>query len=569
MFHLRALCLRHSAFAALLCTAMLPPSALSEILRFAAQGDIATLDPHAKNDRFNNAMVQHLYEPLALRGPDLKVIPGLALTWVQVPQKDNKIPLWRVTLRPSVTFHEGQPFTADDVVFSITRAQSPQSHLQSAASSLGRVRRIDATTVEFDTMKPNPLFIETLTLIPIMSQAWAKAHGAEQPGNLSANQETYAHRHANGTGPLRNAVWKPDISLTMDANSNLWARANEGKASGGNLGNVTQVLFTPLQSVSTRVAALATGAVDLVVDLSPNDRAYLASNKALKTVSGLENRIIYFGFDVKSPHLRHGTLADNPLQKSQVRQALWQAIDYATLQKQVLKGDHLPTGAMVTALTTGYDPALNTLPRYDPTAARAQLAQACYPNGFTLGLNCPSDRHPVDEVLCKAVTNFWSKVGVQARLRLQPKTQYFAELEKTGADVFLMGWGGATTDAMYSLKPLVHSAVSSTNGTSSFGSVAGKFNYGGIVDPSLDVLIDKAEIEQNPALRKTLLLQALQKVKQEAYVIPLFQQAILWGMQSRINAVPRADNRLEIFRVQVETSAVNVGSVTTRNIPAQ
>lgn len=564
MFHLR-----HATLAALFCTTVLPLSTLSETLRFAAQGDIATLDPHAKNDRFNNAMVQHLYEPLAMRRPDLKVIPGLALAWVQVPQKDNKIPLWRVTLRPGVTFHEGQSFTADDVVFSITRAQSPQSHLQSAASSLGRVRRIDATTVEFDTVKPNPLFIETLTLIPIMSQAWAKVHGAEQPGNLSANQETYAHRHANGTGPLRNAVWKPDVSLTMDANASWWARANGGNASGGNLGNVTQVLFTPLQSVSTRVAALATGAVDLVVDLSPNDRAYLASNQALKTVSGLENRIIYFGVDVKSPHLRQGTLADNPLQKSQVRQALWQAIDYATLQKQVLKGDHLPTGAMVTALTTGYAPALNTLPRYDPIAARAQLAQAGYPNGFTLGLNCPSDRHPVDEVLCKAVTNFWSKVGVQTRLRLQPKAQYFAELEKTGADVFLMGWGGATTDAMYSLKPLVHSTASGKSSTSSSSSVAGQFNYGGIADPSLDALIDQAEIEQNPALRTPLMLQALQKVKQEAYVIPLYQQAILWGMQTRISAAPRADNRLEIFRVRVEAGAVNLGAVAIRNTLSQ
>lgn len=544
--------LRNTAFAALLCTAVLPLPVFSEILRFAAQGDIATLDPHAKNDRFNNAMVQHLYEPLAMRGPDLKVIPGLALTWVPIPAKNGTSNLWRVTLRPGVTFHEGQPLTADDVVFSITRAQSPQSHLQSAASELGRVRRIDATTVEFDTRKPNPLFVETLTLIPIMSQAWAKAHGAELPGNLSAAQETYAHRHANGTGPLRNAVWKPDVSLTMDANAGWWARTNEGRATGGSLGNVTQVVFQPIQSVATRVAALATGAVDLVVDLSPNDRAYLGSNKALKTVSGIENRIIYFGFDVKSAKLRQSTLSDNPLKKPWVRQALWQAIDYATLQKQVLKGEHQPTGAMVTPLTTGYAPALDTLPRFDPAAARAQLAQAGYPNGFALNLNCPSDRHPVDEVLCKAVANFWSKVGVTTRLRLQPKTQYFAELEKTGADAFLMGWGGATTDAMYSLKPLMHSAAS---GASASAGVAGQFNYGGIADPSLDALIDQAETEQNPVLRTSLMLQALQKVKQEAYVVPLYRQAILWGMQTRISAAPRADNRLEIFRVRVQTEA--------------
>ncbi len=544
--------LRNTAFAALLCTAVLPLPVFSEILRFAAQGDIATLDPHAKNDRFNNAMVQHLYEPLAMRGPDLKVVPGLALTWVPMPAKNGTSNLWRVTLRPGVTFHEGQPFTADDVVFSITRAQSSQSHLQSAASELGRVRRIDATTVEFDTRKPNPLFVETLTLIPIMSQAWAKAHGAELPGNLSAAQETYAHRHANGTGPLRNAVWKPDVSLTMDANAGWWARANEGQATGGSLGNVTQVVFQPVQSVATRVAALATGAVDLVVDLSPNDRAYLGSNKALKTVSGIENRIIYFGFDVKSSKLRQSTLSDNPLKKPLVRQALWQAIDYATLQKQVLKGEHQPTGAMVTPLTTGYAPALDTLPRFDPTVARAQLAQAGYPNGFPLDLNCPSDRHPVDEVLCKAVANFWSKVGVTTRLRLQPKTQYFAELEKTGADAFLMGWGGATTDAMYSLKPLMHSAAS---GSGASASVAGQFNYGGIADPILDTLIDRAETEQNPVLRTPLMLQALQKVKQEAYVIPLYRQAILWGMQTRISATPRADNRLEIFRVRVQTEA--------------
>lgn len=544
--------LSNTAFAALLCITVLPLPVCAEILRFAAQGDIATLDPHAKNDRFNNAMVQHLYEPLALRGPDLKVIPGLALTWVPMPAKKGTSTLWRVTLRHGVTFHEGQPFTADDVVFSINRAQSPQSHLQSAANELGQVRRIDTTTVEFDTRRPNPLFVETLTLIPIMSQVWAKAHGTELPGNLSAAQETYAHRHANGTGPLRNAIWKPDVSLTMDANAGWWARANSGWATGGSLGNVTQVVFQPIQSVATRVAALATGAVDLVVDLSPNDRAYLGSNKALKTVSGIENRIIYFGFDVKSPKLRQSTLSDNPLKNPLVRQALWQAIDYATLQKQVLKGDHQPTGAMVTPLTTGYAPALDTLPRFDPTAARTQLAQAGYPNGFTLGLNCPSDRHPVDEVLCKAVANFWSKVGITTRLRLQPKTQYFAELEKTGADAFLMGWGGATTDAMYSLKPLMHSAAS---GSDTPVSVAGQFNYGGIADPGLDALIDQAETEQNSVLRASLMLKSLQKVKQEVYVIPLYRQAILWGMQTRISAVPRADNRLEIFRVQVQAEA--------------
>ena len=511
-------------------------------LRFAAQGDISTLDPHAHNERFNNAMVQHLYEPLALRDAALRIIPGLATSWQRVSNQssDNR---WRVTLRPGVRFHEGQPFGADDVVFSIARAQHPSSRLQTFAKTLGKVRRLDALTVEFDTLQPNPLFVETLTLIPMMSQAWAEQHQAQKPADPAARQETYAHRHANGTGPFRNATWKPDVSLTLDAHPAWWGRGTLGT------GNVTQVVFQPIQALATRVAALTTGAVDLVVDLSPNDKPFLARNAGLKTVSGIENRIIYFGLDLKSPRLRQGgpSLPDNPLQKQPVRQALWQAIDYATLQKQVLKGDHVPTGAMVTPVTTGFTPALDALPAYDPAAAKALLAQAGYPQGFTLGLNCPSDRHPVDEVLCKAMANFWGKVGVQVRLRLQPKALYFAELEQTGADVFLMGWGGATSDAMFSLMPLVHSPAPA-QGRNEHGS----FNYGGIADPALDALIDRAATDQNPSTRTPLLTQSLQKVKQEAYLIPLYRQAILWAMNSRVSATPRADNRLELFRVSLE-----------------
>ncbi|MFN7571602.1 MAG: ABC transporter substrate-binding protein [Betaproteobacteria bacterium] len=514
----------------LAAAALAAGAAQAKTLRWASQGDYQTADPYSQNETLTNLFAQQVHDTLVMRDREMKIVPGLATSWTQTG------PLtWRFNLRKGVKFHDGTPFTADDVIFSFERASHANSQIRQYAIPPGKPRKIDDFTVEFVQDKPNPVMLEHVAAIFIMSKAWAERHKVERPLSFKDKEETYAARNANGTGPFMLVSREPGIKTVLKKNPNWW---------GNFTGNVTEVVYTPVGSDATRVAALLSGQVDFILDPPPQDVARLKANKDLKAIEGQENRVVFFGFDQSRDELLYSNVkGKNPFKDRRVRQAVYQAIDIEALRAKTMRGAALPTGG-ITPSPLPANAEIEKRRPYDPEAAKRLLAEAGYPNGFEVTLDCPNNRYINDEEICLAVAAMLARIGIQTKVTTQPRATYFPKLEKFDTSFYMLGWGGAVTDAQTTLSPVLRSPDAKTGN--------GSFNYGRYVNPKLDALIDAAAVETNPDKRKQIVWQALTEHNEQVHHVPLHRQVIPWAMRANVTAVHRPDNWLLAEWVQID-----------------
>jgi len=507
---------------AVLCAAAAAASAQTKSLRWASQGDPQTADPHSQNEGLTNLMAQQVYGTLVMRDKQLGLAPGLAESWTQVNDTT-----WRFNLRRGVRFSDGTPFTADDVVFSIERAQHPNSQLRQYSNLLGKAVKVDDYTVDLVQKDPNPILLEHATTIFIMSKAWSVKHKVERPLDYKSGEDSYAARNALGAGPWMLVTREPDVKTVLRRNPYWWGKFE---------GNVTEIVYMPIRSEATRTAALFSGQVDFVLDPPVQDIGRIRANKALKVVEGMENRVVFLGFDQQRDELLYSNVkGKNPFKDRRVRQAIYQAIDVQALKSKIMRGLSAPTGGITPSILASNPEAEKRLP-FDPNAAKRLLAEAGYPNGFEVGLNCPNNRYINDEQICTAVVGMLGRIGIQVKLTTQPRATYFPRLEKYDTSFFMLGWGGAITDAQTMLSPVLRSYDKATG--------QGSFNYGRYFDPKLDQLIDAAAREMDPAKRKEFIRQAIAQHNANVYNVPLHRQVIPWAMRANVHVVHRADNWL-------------------------
>ena len=296
----------------------------AKTLRIGAQADAGTMDPQAQNIQTTITLLSMIYEPLVTRSKSLATEPLLAVSWSQPD------PLtWRFRLRPNVTFQDGSPFTAADVAFTIQRAQNPVS--QFAAHVAGfKVKVIDDHTVEIATPAPDPLVPQKMIYIPIMSKTWAESHHALVPQNLTTSQESYTALHANGTGPYMLVSRAPDSKTVLTRYKGYWGKTD---------GDIDEVDYMPIASDPTRIAALISGQLDLVIDVPAQDVARLQQDPDIKIEKVPEFRTIFFGFDLKNDHLKYAETGDrNPFKDLRVRQAMNLAVDRLAIVRTVMRG---------------------------------------------------------------------------------------------------------------------------------------------------------------------------------------------------------------------------------------
>jgi len=334
------------------------------------------------------------------RNRELKVEPALAASWEQ-PDPVT----WRFHLRPNVKFHGGEAFTADDVLFSYQRASGPNSQINGTFSTVKDVKKIDDLTVDFITKAPDPIFLQEITQWGIMSKAWCEAHNAVQPADLTkVKEENFATRNANGTGPFILGTREPDRRTTLRNNPAWWDKPE---------GNLTEVTFNVISSANTRVAALLSGDVDMIYTVPPQDMDRISHTPGLKLAVGPELRTIFFGFDQSRPELlKSDVKGKNPFQDVRVRRAFNMAVDAKAIQSRVMRNQSHPTGLLYGPDVNGYTEASDVRIPYDPDGAKKLLAEAGYPNGFGVTLDCPNDRYINDEAICQAVTNMLARIGM-------------------------------------------------------------------------------------------------------------------------------------------------------------
>lgn len=517
-----------------LCLAalLLSASAVSaQTLRWASQGDPQTMDPHSQNESMTNMMNGQVYEGLVARGRKLELVPALATEWQQVSPL-----VWRFKLRPNVKFHDGQPFTADDVIYSIERANAPTSQINVYAGQVGTPRKVDDLTVEFVLSKPNPIFLQHIAQpLWMMSKSWSEKHKVLKPLDFKNKEELYTGMNANGTGPYMLVSRQPGIKTTYKRNPHWWGKRE---------GNVQEIVFTPIPNDATRLAALISGELDFVLDPAPRDVARLRNTPGVKIVEGPENRIVFIGMDQQRDELLYGSLkSKNPFKDLRVRKALYHAIDIETLRTKLMNGLAIPTGSMTPSPIASFNDAeLEKRMPYDLALARKLMAEAGYADGFEVTLDCPNNRYINDEEICIALAGMWSQLKVKVRVNAMPRVNYFPKLEKFDTSMYMLGWGGSVTDAETTFTPVMRNL-----GEKGVGS----YNYGRHKDDKFDALAAQSSVEADPAKREQLIRAALKEFKEQVHTLPLHRQVIPWAARQNVNVVHRADNWLEVDWVTI------------------
>src|SRR6201994_793167 len=273
--------LRAAAAASIIAFAMAPASA--QTLRYANQGDLKSLDPHTLNETTTHAHLGQVYEGLTARDKDLKIIPALAESW-ETPEPTR----WRFHLRKGVKFQNGDPFTADDVVFSADRVRAKGSNLQTRIDADVKVVKVDDYTVDFILTKPNPILFSQWDTWYIMDKKWCEHNNATAPTPASATSPSYASLHANGTGPFMVESHQPGVKTVFKPNPNWWHKPEH---------NLKEIVFTPIASAATRVAALLSGEVDIIEPVPVQDISRVDASPNAQVLKGPELRTIFLGFD--------------------------------------------------------------------------------------------------------------------------------------------------------------------------------------------------------------------------------------------------------------------------------
>jgi peptide/nickel transport system substrate-binding protein len=506
--------------AVLVALACAATSAGAVTLRVGNQGDALSMDPHSLNESLQISVNENVYEPLVTRGRDYKLTPALATDWKQTAPT-----VWRFNLRKGVLFHDGTPFTADDVIFSYERAKSDGSDMKSYVGQIKEIHKLNDHQIDIVTNAPFPILPELFTHFDIMSKKWCEANQATKPVDRRKGIENAASFRANGTGPYRLRERQPNVRTTYVRNGNYWGKIE---------GNVDEVIFNVIGNDATRVAALISGEVDVMepVPVQDVDRLKTASN--LKVLQGPELRVIFLGMDQKRDELQFSNVkGKNPFKDKRVRQAFYQAIDVEGIKRTVMRGASTPIAEMIPPQVNGYAPDLAKRLPFDPEASKKLLAEAGYPSGFEVTMNCPNDRYVNDGAICQAVAANLARVGVKIKLEVETKGTYFPKILRRDTSFYMLGWTASTVDAHNVLYPIL-----STPGDGG----RGQFNLGSYSNARVDELTDKVASETDMKKRNEMIREAMKIHQDDIGHIPLHQQSLNWGAKKNIDLVQWPDN---------------------------
>lgn len=494
--------------------------AMSETFRYAATTDPQTMDPHAVNAAPVLSFLNNVYEGLVRRGRDMSVEPSLATGWTPLDSEDG----WRFTLRQGVTFHDGASFTAEDVLFSYQRASDEASDVRSWFAPVTDVRVMDDFTIDFVTSAPNPLFPDSIANFMILDSGWAADNNAALPAR---DAENFATRNTNGTGPFTLASRDPGVETRLTPNDTWWDTDR---------GNVTEAILTPIGNAATGLAALLSGEIDFIEPVPLQDVTQVEGRDGFKVIEGEETRVIMFGFGHEHDALLYSSdVTDaNPFTDPRVRLAAAHAINIDAIDRVVMRGKIDAASQLVPAGISGYSDANADRPAYDPDRAKALLAEAGYPDGFSFGLKCTNDRYINDEALCRAAASMLAAVGLNAELTTVPVRNYWEQLRADDFDMYLLGWSPGTFDHEHPIRFLMHSQDDEKK--------LGSWNFGNYSNARVDELLPQIQREIDPAARQAMIDEVVQITQEEVAYVPLYVQPLIWAMKDNIDVTQRADN---------------------------
>jgi peptide/nickel transport system substrate-binding protein len=507
------------------------PHANAAEFKWANDGDARALDPYTFNETVQNSLLENIYEPLVQHNKELGLQPGLAVNWESTGPNT-----WRFHLRPGVKWQDGTPFDADDVVFSFQRITGKNSAKRSQVATIKAARKIDELTVDFETNGSDPILPSEMTGMQIMSKKWCEEHNVVENVVLGSG-ENYALRNAMGTGPFRLAVREPDRKTVLERNPTWWGKLEH---------NLDRAEFDIIANASTRVAALLSGEMDMIYSVPPQDMDRIAKTSGVHLLQGPELRTIYLAMDQTRDELLFSSIkGKNPFKDVRVRRAFALAIDEDAIVKRVMRGMAKPTWLMYGPGVNGYEAALDKRPPVDLAKAKSLLAEAGYPDGFQLTMDCSNDRYVMDEQICTAIAAMLARINVKVDVYARTKVKFFTDVGYPNYKLSfsLQGWTPATYDAHNVFYTLLSTRDPSGRGQG---------NNGGYSNPKLDELTESIGHELDKEKRQEMISEAAKIVQDDVAVIPLHQQVVVWAARDKIDVVQPADNAFYLRWVNVK-----------------
>lgn len=495
-----------------------PSMAQVKELSVALSTPVTTVDPHFHNLTPNNAMAAHVFETLVKADASLKTYPGLAESWKAISDTE-----WEFKLRKNVKWHNGEPFTAEDVAATIKRIPNvPNSPASFAVfvRAIKEVKIVDPHTIRFTTATTYPLLPTDMVSVAIVPKAIAE----------SAKTEDFNSGKAMiGTGPFRFQEYVSGDRIILTRNKDYYDEQQSWD----------KVTFRIITSAPARVAALLSGDVHMIEGVPTADAAKLKKDSRVVVSNAVSNRMIYLHMDSdrekNSPFV---TTADgkpleaNPLRDPRVRRALSKMIDRNAIVSRVMEGQAIAAGQLLDESFFGTSKKLKP-DAYDPAGAKKLLAEAGYPNGFGLTLHSPNNRYINDGQTAQAIAQFLSRNGIPTKVDTMPSNIFFTRASKMEFSFILAGWGASSGDTSSPLRAL----LATYNPKAGLGAA----NRGRFSSPELDALIAKAVVIIDDKQRDAALALASEKAIELMGLIPLHYEVSTWATRKGIQYTGRAD----------------------------
>lgn len=479
-----------------------------------------SMDPHFQALLINQHPQQQIFEPLVTEDGDNGIVGVLALSWRSVDDLT-----WEFKLRPGVSFHDGTPFSADDVVFSFSRVPTvPNSPnpLTTFTKSIVAVEKVDDLTVRMRTQAPHPFLLLDITLVSMLS---GKIHAQATTADFNAG------RMVIGTGPYRFAAFVQGERFEVTRNEAWW----------GGIQPWTRVSYRMISADPSRIAALLAGDVDLVDKVPVADLPTLRRNPAIALASTPAFESYYLFPDAvrdASPAVagKGGrALPANPLKDRRVREALSIAIDRNAIVERVMDGAAIPAEQLSAPKAVGRSAALKPI-AYDPARARQLLADAGYPDGFALTLNASRGWLPSDDKIAQAIAQFFTRVGVETRVEAMPVNVFLPKASNREFSLFMGSWAGS-----HAINPL-RSMLMTRDAAQGFGA-GNRMHYS---NPALDALVKEALVTIDDRRRNAALSAAMELAMTDVAAIPILHPFNTWAMKKAVvtyKASPLAKNQ--------------------------
>lgn len=502
-----------------LCLGLAGGGAMADPLAIAIGGAFTTMDPHFYNATPNHTVAMQVFDRLIDRKPDTSLAPALALSWEAISDT-----VWEFKLREGVTWHDGEPFTAEDVAFTYERARDVPNSPGGFGGFLREVESvevIDPLTLHITTPAPAPNLPRNLAFVPIISK---------HVGETATTEDYNSGKAVIGTGPFKFVSYTPGDRVEYVRNDDWW---------GGEVDWDSLTLRT-ISDPGARVAALLSGDVDIIDTPPAGDLERLSSRDGIQIFSTPGMRLMYVIPNLKDEAASHVTakdgsaLSENPLDDVRVREALSISLNREALVDRIMEGAAVPTGQWLAEGSYSYNDNVG-VPAYDPERAKALLAEAGYPDGFALDLIGPNNRYPNDGPTTQAVAQFWTRIGVETSVETLPWSAYSTTSAGGEFGAGLLGWGSPTGEAGY----LLTNVIASTDADAGLGI----YNRGAYSNPELDELAVTATATIDDDAREEMLEEAIQIVADDVPIIPLFLLNNNWAVRAGIDFDARRDER--------------------------